>query len=157
MDLRLSARQRQINLRATRQSNPRTLTLAEQFKTQYPAPKPRLWAMMGHFNSEPFFYTLTPPPLGPFSKWMISYLKTKPVFACTILCLHLWRGPQVLPARMVTGYQGENIIRKRVTTVCINIWPTHGQKSGLKMKVGCVSTPPLWWRQSYRARFRRPI
>ena len=106
MDLRLSARQRQINLELPSQSNPRTLTLAEQFKTQYPAPKPRLWAMMGHFNSEPFFYTLTPPPLGP--QQVDDFLfENKAGFCVHYAAAFIFMARATgLPARMVTGYQG---------------------------------------------------
>ncbi|MCU8056639.1 DUF3488 and transglutaminase-like domain-containing protein [Shewanella sp. SM34] len=106
MDLRLSARQRQINLELPSNSNPRTWALAEQFKTQYPAPKLRLWAMMGHFNTEPFFYTLTPPPLGP--QQVDDFLFENKAgfcvhYAAAFIVMARATG---LPARMVTGYQG---------------------------------------------------
>ncbi|MCU7977065.1 DUF3488 and transglutaminase-like domain-containing protein [Shewanella sp. SW36] len=106
MDLKLSARQRQINLELPSQNNPRTLALAEQFKTQYPAPKPRLWAMMGHFNSEPFFYTLTPPPLGP--QQVDDFLfENKAGFCVHYAAAFIFMARATgLPARMVTGYQG---------------------------------------------------
>lgn len=106
MDLTLSAQQRQINLELPSQSNPRTLALAEQFKTQYPAPKPRLWAMMGHFNSEPFFYTLTPPPLGP--QQVDDFLfENKAGFCVHYAAAFIFMARATgLPARMVTGYQG---------------------------------------------------
>ena len=85
------------------------LGVAEQFKTQYPEPKPRLWAMMRHFNTEPFFYTLTPPPLGPQQVDDFSF-ENKAGF-----CVHYAAAFIVmaratgLPARMVTGYQGGRI------------------------------------------------
>lgn len=106
MDLRLSARQRQINLELPSNSNPRTWALAEQFKTQYPEPKPRLWAMMRHFNTEPFFYTLTPPPLGP--QQVDDFLFENKAgfcvhYAAAFIVMARATG---LPARMVTGYQG---------------------------------------------------
>ncbi|MBU2423986.1 MAG: DUF3488 domain-containing protein [Gammaproteobacteria bacterium] len=106
MDLRLSARQRQINLALPSNSNPRTWALAEQFKTQYPEPKPRLWAMMRHFNTEPFFYTLTPPPLGP--QQVDDFLFENKAgfcvhYAAAFIVMARATG---LPARMVTGYQG---------------------------------------------------
>ncbi|MGL5046711.1 MAG: transglutaminaseTgpA domain-containing protein, partial [Shewanella sp.] len=106
MDFKLSARQRQINLELPSQSNPRALVLAEQFKTQYPAPKPRLWAMMGHFNSEPFFYTLTPPPLGP--QQVDDFLfENKAGFCVHYAAAFIFMARATgLPARMVTGYQG---------------------------------------------------
>lgn len=106
MDLRLSARQRQINLELPSNSNPRTWALAEQFKTQYPEPKPRLWAMMRHFNTEPFFYTLTPPPLGP--QQVDDFLfENKAGFCVHYAAAFIFMARATgLPARMVTGYQG---------------------------------------------------
>lgn len=106
MDLKLSTRQRQINLELPSNSNPRTWALAEQFKTQYPEPKPRLWAMMRHFNTEPFFYTLTPPPLGP--QQVDDFLfENKAGFCVHYAAAFIFMARATgLPARMVTGYQG---------------------------------------------------
>ncbi|GIU04937.1 transglutaminase TgpA family protein [Shewanella morhuae] len=106
MDLMLSAQQRQINLELPSNSNPRTWALAAQFKMQHPEPKPRLSAMMRHFNSELFFYTLTPPPLGP--QQVDDFLfENKAGFCVHYAAAFIFMArASGLPARMVTGYQG---------------------------------------------------
>ncbi|MDH1312672.1 DUF3488 and transglutaminase-like domain-containing protein [Shewanella xiamenensis] len=106
MDLTLSAKQRQINLKLPADSNPRTLKLATEFKAKYPEPKQRLWAMMGYFNHEPFFYTLTPPPIG--RQQIDDFLfENKAGFCAHYASAFIFLARATgLPARIVTGYQG---------------------------------------------------
>lgn len=106
MDLQLTSRQRELNLKLPDDSNPRTLALAQQFNSQYPAPKQRLGAMMRYFNSQPFFYTLTPPPLGP--QQIDDFLFENKAGFCVhyASALIFMARATGLPARMVTGYQG---------------------------------------------------
>ncbi|MFB2661890.1 transglutaminase TgpA family protein [Shewanella mangrovisoli] len=106
MDLKLSAKQRQINLKLPEDTNPKTLALATEFKANYPEPKQRLLAMMGYFNREPFFYTLTPPPIGP--QQVDDFLfENKAGFCAHYASAFIFLARATgLPARMVTGYQG---------------------------------------------------
>ncbi|MFB2802577.1 transglutaminase TgpA family protein [Shewanella seohaensis] len=106
MDLKLTAKQRQINLKLPEGTNPKTLALASEFKANYPEPKQRLLAMMGYFNREPFFYTLTPPPIGP--QQVDDFLfENKAGFCAHYASAFIFMARATgLPARMVTGYQG---------------------------------------------------
>lgn len=106
MDLKLTAKQRQINLKLPEDTNPKTLALATEFKANYPEPKQRLLAMMGYFNREPFFYTLTPPPIGP--QQVDDFLfENKAGFCAHYASAFIFMARATgLPARMVTGYQG---------------------------------------------------
>lgn len=106
MDLVLSSRQRDINLALPDKSNPRTLQLAQQFKQTYPDAKQRLGAIMQYFSTEPFFYTLTPPTLGP--QQVDDFLFENKAGFCVhyATALILMARATGLPARMVTGYQG---------------------------------------------------
>ncbi|MFB2653170.1 transglutaminase TgpA family protein [Shewanella seohaensis] len=106
MDLKLTAKQRQINLKLPEGTNPKTLALAAEFKANYPEPKQRLLAMMGYFNREPFFYTLTPPPIGP--QQVDDFLfENKAGFCAHYASAFIFMARATgLPARMVTGYQG---------------------------------------------------
>lgn len=106
MDLHLSERQRQLNLQLPSNSNPRTWALAQQFMANYPAAKQRLWAMMSYFNTEPFFYTLSPPRLGP--QQVDDFLFENKAGFCVhyAQALIFMARSTGIPARMVTGYQG---------------------------------------------------
>lgn len=106
MDLVLSSRQRDINLALPDKSNPRTLQLAQQFKQTYPDAKQRLGAIMQYFSTEPFFYTLTPPTLGP--QQVDDFLFENKAGFCVhyATALIFMARATGLPARMVTGYQG---------------------------------------------------
>ena len=106
MDLVLSSRQRDINLALPDKSNPRTLQLAQQFKQTYPDAKQRLVAIMQYFSTEPFFYTLTPPTLGP--QQVDDFLFENKAGFCVhyATALIFMARATGLPARMVTGYQG---------------------------------------------------
>lgn len=106
MDLTLSAKQRQINLNLPADSNPRARQLAAEFKAKYPEPHKRLWAMMGYFNQQPFFYTLTPPQIG--RQQVDDFLfENKAGFCAHYASAFIFMArASGIPARMVTGYQG---------------------------------------------------
>lgn len=106
MDLTLADHVRNINLRLPELSNPRTHELAKRFAGRYPDPQTRLNAMMNYFTEQAYFYTLTPPPVGP-QQIDDFLLENKAGF-----CVHYASALTVMaratgiPARMVTGYQG---------------------------------------------------
>jgi len=92
--------------------NPRTLAFAEQLRQRVaPGNDPRqdgqlVTAVLQHFRTEPFSYTLSPPPLGRHSVDEFLF-ETRQGY-----CEHyasafvfLMRALQI-PARVVTGYQG---------------------------------------------------
>ncbi|GLK89724.1 transglutaminase TgpA family protein [Pseudomonas turukhanskensis] len=86
--------------------NPRSRAWAQQLKDQYPDPQALVQAVLQHFNREPYFYTLRPPPVGENS--IDDFLfDTRRGF-----CEH-YAGATAfvlraagVPARVVTGYQG---------------------------------------------------
>ncbi len=94
------------NLAVPLDRNPQTLALAQQLKAQYPEPRQRLAAMMQLFNQQPFYYTLSPQPLGQHQ--LDDFLfSTRQGF-----CVHyasaftMLARASGLPARIVAGYQG---------------------------------------------------
>ncbi|BAJ02377.1 transglutaminase TgpA family protein [Shewanella violacea] len=106
MDLSLTDNVRNINLRLPEQSNPRTHQLAESFATRYPNPVKRLNAMMSYFTEQAYFYTLSPPPVGP--QQIDDFLLENKAGFCVhyASALTFMARASGIPARMVTGYQG---------------------------------------------------
>lgn len=106
LDKQLSQRQWRNNLTLPHDVNPQTKAFAQQLAEQYPEPEARMQALMQYFYQQPFFYTLSPPPLGrnQIDDFMFHNQAG--------FCVH-YAGAMViiarasgLPARMVTGYQG---------------------------------------------------
>lgn len=89
--------------------NPRTLAFAAQLKQRHARPEAQIEAVLRHFRTESFRYTLQPPPLG--RQAIDEFLfDTRAGF-----CEH-YSGAYVflmralgIPARVVTGYQGGEI------------------------------------------------
>lgn len=106
MDMTLTEHVRNINLQLPDQNNPRTHTLAKEFEARYPKPVNRLNAMMNYFTSQPYFYTLTPPPVGP--QQIDDFLLENKAGFCVhyASALTFMARASGIPARMVTGYQG---------------------------------------------------
>jgi len=88
------------------ESSPRTRELVRGWTTEDPAPRHVIERAMDYLRSQPFFYTLTPPPLGaqPVDEFLFE---TREGF-----CEHYASAFTVMmraagiPARVVTGYQG---------------------------------------------------
>lgn len=103
---------------------------------------------MQYFYQQPFFYTLSPPPLGrnQIDDFMFHNQAG--------FCVH-YAGAMViiarasgLPARMVTGYQGANSTPLLAMSVFTSIWPMLGQKYGIPIEAGSDMIPPPWLPQS---------
>ncbi|MBV7315077.1 DUF3488 and transglutaminase-like domain-containing protein [Shewanella sp. NIFS-20-20] len=109
MDEQLTPLQLTSNLALPAQRNPQTLALANKFRQQYPDPQARLSAIMQHFQIEPYYYTLTPPRLGPAQ--IDDFLFTHKRGFCghyASALVYLARASG-MPARIVSGYQGGEI------------------------------------------------
>ncbi|WP_345846219.1 DUF3488 and DUF4129 domain-containing transglutaminase family protein [Shewanella algae] len=106
LDNRLRAPLRQLNLSLPDEINPRSRKLAADFARRYPQAEQRLTAMMQYFNSQPFFYTLTPPPVGP--QQLDDFLFENRAGFCVhyASAFTFMARATGLPARIVTGYQG---------------------------------------------------
>jgi transglutaminase-like putative cysteine protease len=106
MDLILNNQEKQINLSLPAKSNPKTRAFAAELMREYPNPEQRLNALMSYFNQENYFYTLTPPLVGP-QQIDDFLLENKAGF-----CVHYASAftfiarASGIPARIVTGYQG---------------------------------------------------
>jgi transglutaminase-like putative cysteine protease len=102
----LTPRTREYYLRLPAEGNPRSRAMAERWREESATDREVIDKALGIFGSEPFFYTLTPPPLGanPVDEFL---LQTREGF-----CEHYASAFTVLmraagiPARVVTGYQG---------------------------------------------------
>ena len=106
MDITLHDTVRLINLTLPDKSNLKARAFAAILKRQYPNPEARLNALMAYFNQEAYFYTLTPPSVGP--QQIDDFLfENKAGF-----CVHYASAftfiarASGIPARLVTGYQG---------------------------------------------------
>jgi transglutaminase-like putative cysteine protease len=106
MDITLHNTVKQINLRLPEQSNVKARAFAAELMRKYPNPEQRLNVLMSYFNQEAYFYTLTPPPVGP--QQIDDFLfENKAGF-----CVHYASAftfiarASGIPARLVTGYQG---------------------------------------------------
>lgn len=106
MDKTLDNEVRLLNLQLPDGANPRAFELAKSFTKRFPDPTTRLRAMMRYFTEQPYFYTLTPPRVGP--QQLDDFLfENKAGF-----CVHyasaftFMARASGLPARLVTGYQG---------------------------------------------------
>ncbi|WP_394201949.1 DUF3488 and DUF4129 domain-containing transglutaminase family protein [Shewanella waksmanii] len=106
MDPLLPKPVRRSNLTLPEDSNPRTKQLALTFKADYPDPIERIDAMMTMFNQQQYFYTLTPPPVGP--QQIDDFLLENKAGFCVhyASALTFMARTSGIPARMVTGYQG---------------------------------------------------
>ena len=106
MDLILHNKVKQINVNLPDRSNLKTRAFAAKLTQAYPNPMHRLNALMSYFNQETYFYTLTPPPVGP--QQIDDFLfENKAGF-----CVHYASAftfiarASGIPTRLVTGYQG---------------------------------------------------
>jgi len=93
-------------LQLPERGDPRSRAWAAELKRRQPNAERLVQALLAHFNREPFFYTLKPPPLGPDSIDAFLF-ETRRGF-----CEH-YAGAMTfvlraagIPARVVTGYQG---------------------------------------------------
>ncbi len=106
LDLILDDASRERNLLLPANSNPATAKLAIEYQQAYPDPKQRMQAMMQRFNQKPYFYTLTPPAVGP--QQIDDFLFENKAgfcvhYASALTFMARYSG---IPARLVTGYQG---------------------------------------------------
>ncbi|NRD73881.1 DUF3488 domain-containing transglutaminase family protein [Shewanella sp. VB17] len=106
MDLTLHDTVKQINLALPEKNNPKTRLFAENLTREYPEPNNRLLALMSYFNQENYYYTLTPPAVGP--QQIDDFLFENKAgfcehYASSFVFISRATG---IPARLVTGYQG---------------------------------------------------
>lgn len=103
----VTEQEQQLNLR-TAPGNPQTQQFAYQLKQQYPHSHDLVQALAEHFRQQPFYYSLTPPPLG--SNSIDAFLFD----SRTGFCSHYASASAVIlrhagiAARVVGGYQGGN-------------------------------------------------
>lgn len=103
----VSEQEQQLNLR-TAPGNPQTQQFAYLLKQQYPQRHELVQALADYFTQQPFYYSLTPPPLGNNS--IDSFLFD----SRTGFCSHYASASAVIlrhagiAARVVGGYQGGN-------------------------------------------------
>ncbi|WP_285162866.1 transglutaminase family protein [Shewanella goraebulensis] len=97
---------RRINLTLPTKTNPKTQALGQQFAKEYPNPVNRINAMMRYFTEQPYFYTLSPPPIG--GDQVDDFLFENKAGFCShyASALVFMARSSGIPARMVAGYQG---------------------------------------------------
>ena len=106
MDIELDHDIKKINLELPQNKNPQTLALAKSYLRQFPKPEDRLSAIMSSFSQQAYFYTLTPPSVGP-NQIDDFLLENKAGFCVHYASALVFMARATgIPARMVTGYQG---------------------------------------------------
>ncbi|GLX14403.1 protein-glutamine gamma-glutamyltransferase [Pseudomonas straminea] len=102
----LPSSRRQALLRLPRDGDARSRAWAQELRRQYPQDQQLVEALLAHFNRQPYFYTLTPTPLGADSIDEFLF-DTRSGF-----CAH-YAGAMTfvlraagIPSRVVAGYQG---------------------------------------------------
>ncbi|MCL1048132.1 DUF3488 and transglutaminase-like domain-containing protein [Shewanella abyssi] len=95
-----------INLVLPKDSNPKTIALADQFKQKYPQDQERLDAMMRYFTEQPYYYTLRPPAVG--REQIDDFLLNNKAGFCVhyASAFAFMARATGIPARIVSGYQG---------------------------------------------------
>jgi transglutaminase-like putative cysteine protease len=86
--------------------HPRTRALAEQWRQESSQPEDIIEMALNHFNQQPFYYTLTPPPLNGDTIDGFLFESGKGFcehYAASFTVLMRAAG---IPTRLVTGYQG---------------------------------------------------
>ena len=105
----LDATTRRRSLSLPSGSAPRSRALAGEMRAASPTPRAYIERVLGHFRTEPFAYTLEPPPLGPNP--VDEFLFTSRAgfcehYASAFVVLMRAAG---IPARVVIGYQGGDL------------------------------------------------
>lgn len=106
MDKFLTPASRDRNLFIPEDTNPKTQALASEYKSRFPKPEDRLNTIMNAFAAQNYFYTLTPPAVGPHQ--IDDFLLENKAGFCVhyASALVFLARASGIPARMVTGYQG---------------------------------------------------
>ncbi|MBW7013106.1 DUF3488 and DUF4129 domain-containing transglutaminase family protein [Pseudomonas sp. N040] len=99
----------QRNLRLPASGDPRTRAWAAELHQQHPQTAALVQAVLQHFNRQPFFYTLRPPPVGRDSVDGFLF-DTRSGFCAHYAgaMTYLLRAAGI-PARLVAGYQGGEV------------------------------------------------
>ncbi|MGJ8681405.1 transglutaminaseTgpA domain-containing protein [Paraglaciecola sp.] len=112
----------QLNLSVPQNSNPQTRDWINQLRAQHPSNKSFIQAVLAHFTSNPFQYTLTPPLM--FTDPVDQFLFDKQAGFCShyasALAFSLRLGG--IPARIVTGYQGGEVVKNNDQTSYVSVY-----------------------------------
>jgi transglutaminase-like putative cysteine protease len=108
----LSDLDKQLNLSLPEQGNPRTHKWVSDLRQQYPLDHKFAAALMAYFKSENFIYTLRPKPM--FVDPVDTFLFTQQAGFCSHYASALAYSLRLggIPARLVTGYQGGELMAK---------------------------------------------
>lgn len=93
-------------LQLPEQGDPRSRAWAAELKRQYPQDEQLVQALLGHFNLQPYAYTLRPPRLGPDSIDEFLFDTRKGFCAHYAGAMTFVLRAAGIPARVVAGYQG---------------------------------------------------
>ncbi len=96
----------QRNLQLPADGDPRSRAWAQQLRRQHPQPEALVQAVLAHFNREPFFYTLKPPPQSRDSIDGFLFDSRRGFCAHYAGAMTFVLRAAGIPARVVAGYQG---------------------------------------------------
>ncbi len=117
-------------LRLPARSHPRAIALAQRWREQAPDPRRIVSQALAYFREQPFFYTLSPPPLerDTIDEFLFDTRRGFcEHYAAAFTVLMRAAG---LPARIVTGYQGGDynplgrylVVRQRDAHAWSEVW-----------------------------------
>jgi len=93
-------------LQLPREGDPRSRAWAAELKRDYPQAERLVQALLGHFNRQPYGYTLRPPAVGPNSIDDFLFETRKGFCAHYAGAMTFVLRAAGIPARVVAGYQG---------------------------------------------------
>lgn len=141
LDPVLSGWVRERLLRLPAGSNPRTQRFAEQLRERYADDGALIDAVLTHFRTEPFAYTLRPPPLGRHTVDDFLFGTRRGFcehYAGSFVFLLRAAG---IPARVVVGYQGGEV-NPLTNTVVVRQYDAHAWAEAWLPERGWVRYDP---------------
>lgn len=139
----LNPLQRRINLHLPDGFDPRSRAFAAELRQQHSRDADLLQALLGHFNREPFHYTLRPPTLGRHSNDEFLFDSQRGFCAHYAGAMTFVLRAAGIPARVVAGYQGGEI-NPRSNYVLVHQFDAHAWVEAWLPGQGWVSADPTF-------------
>lgn len=139
----LNPLQRRVNLHLPDGFDPRSRAFAAELRQQYSRDADLLQALLGHFNQEPFHYTLRPPTLGRHSNDEFLFDSRRGFCAHYAGAMTFVLRAAGIPARVVAGYQGGEI-NHRSNYVLVHQFDAHAWVEAWLPGQGWVSVDPTF-------------
>ncbi|HIZ50722.1 MAG TPA: DUF3488 domain-containing protein [Candidatus Pseudomonas excrementavium] len=135
--------QQRVNLQLPLGVDPRSRAFAAELRQAHPEDADLVQALLGHFNREPFHYTLRPDPLGQHSNDEFLFDSRRGFCAHFAGAMTFVLRAAGIPARVVAGYQGGEI-NPRGNYVLVHQFDAHAWVEVWLPGQGWVSVDPTF-------------